>query len=125
MDFDLNAYHWSKRVIILFAESEESLPFVEQMQVLRDAEDGVLDRDLVIVELLESGDSRCGNMKISGDTAESLRNRFKAQAGVFHFILLGKDGGVKLRRDGPVSAEDLFGIIDAMPMRQQEMRRSK
>ncbi|MBS1237635.1 MAG: hypothetical protein H6R37_879, partial [Deltaproteobacteria bacterium] len=30
-------------------------------------------------------------------------------------------GGVKLRSSEPVSMKDLFGLIDSMPMRQQEM----
>lgn len=125
MEFDLDAYHWTNRVIILFAESEKSPYFAEQMQILREEKDGVLDRDLVVVEVLETGTSRCGETSISDASAESLRNRFQAAAGAFHFILLGKDSGVKLRREEPVSAEELFRIIDAMPMRQQEMRRKK
>ena len=125
MDFDLSAFHWNNRVIVIFAESGESPPFVRQMQILKEVQDGVLERDLVIAEVLESGKGRCGKVDISAAAAESLRNRFQAQAGSFQFILIGKDGGVKLRRDEPVSAKDLFGIIDAMPMRQQEMRRKQ
>ena len=41
---------------------------------------------------------------------------------VFSVILIGKDGGVKLRSAEPVSAEAIFGLIDGMPMRQREMR---
>jgi len=40
----------------------------------------------------------------------------------FHAILIGKDGGVKGRWDSPVDMDALFGLIDAMPMRRQEMR---
>jgi hypothetical protein len=125
MEFDLNAYQWSNRVVILFAESEKSPHFAEQRQILRDEKDGVLDRDLVVVEVLETGNSRSGGTKLSDAGAENLRTRFQAEAGAFLFILLGKDGGVKLRSAKPVSAEKLFSIIDAMPMRQQEMRRKK
>jgi len=39
----------------------------------------------------------------------------------FQVLLIGKDGGVKLRSSEPVSMKDLFGLIDSMPMRQQEM----
>jgi len=37
-------------------------------------------------------------------------------------LLIGKDGGVKLKSDAPISNEKLFETIDAMPMRQREMR---
>jgi hypothetical protein len=41
----------------------------------------------------------------------------------FQVLLLGKDGGVKLRRDKPVAASEIIALIDTMPMRQEEMRR--
>jgi len=41
----------------------------------------------------------------------------------FEVLLVGKDGGIKLRRDKPVSASEIIALIDAMPMRQDEMRR--
>ncbi len=41
----------------------------------------------------------------------------------FEVLLIGKDGGVKLRRDKPVAAFEITALIDTMPMRQDEMRR--
>ncbi len=41
----------------------------------------------------------------------------------FEVLLVGKDGGVKLRRDKPVTAAEIAALIDTMPMRQDEMRR--
>jgi hypothetical protein len=41
----------------------------------------------------------------------------------FEVLVVGKDGGVKLRRPAPVTASDIMGLIDAMPMRRAEMRR--
>ena len=41
----------------------------------------------------------------------------------FEVLLVGKDGGVKLRRQQPVAAAELTALIDTMPMRQDEMRR--
>lgn len=46
-------------------------------------------------------------------------------APAFAFRLIGRDGGVKLRRDRPVPAEELFAVIDAMPMRQAERREKR
>ena len=40
-------------------------------------------------------------------------------------VLVGKDGRVKRRRDEPMPPEELWAIIDAMPMRQDEMRRGR
>ena len=40
----------------------------------------------------------------------------------FEVLLLGRDGGVKLRRTKPVAASEITALIDTMPMRQSEMR---
>jgi hypothetical protein len=39
--------------------------------------------------------------------------------------LIGKDGTVKLRSAEPVPVKDIFGLIDSMPMRRQEMDSGK
>ncbi|WP_084600040.1 DUF4174 domain-containing protein [Dyadobacter beijingensis] len=44
------------------------------------------------------------------------------RANSFTFILVGRDGGEKLRSAEVVSAEKLFGLIDAMPMRKNELK---
>ena len=36
-------------------------------------------------------------------------------------LLVGKDGGIKERRTEKFEIEELFAIIDAMPMRIREM----
>lgn len=45
-------------------------------------------------------------------------------ATAFRVRLVGKDGGVKLDSAKPVTCEELFKLIDAMPMRQAEARRA-
>lgn len=45
--------------------------------------------------------------------------------GLFTFLLIGRDGGEKLRSSDVVTAEKLFSLIDAMPMRQNEVERSR
>ena len=42
---------------------------------------------------------------------------------IFEVLLVGKDGGVKLRRGRPVAVSELTALIDTMPMRRDEMRR--
>ena len=59
------------------------------------------------------------------DGITSLRNRFDCNEDVLErgeVMLIGKDETVKLRRSAPVSISELFSLIDAMPMRLQEMQ---
>jgi predicted Rossmann fold nucleotide-binding protein DprA/Smf involved in DNA uptake len=62
------------------------------------------------------------------DIAPEAARRERAQLGVrsgtkFQVLLIGKDGGIKLRRDKPVAASEIIALIDTMPMRQEETRR--
>jgi hypothetical protein len=51
-----------------------------------------------------------------------LRRQFQVDDRRFTVVLLGKDGGEKFRSSKPVTIEKLDALIDAMPMRQQEVR---
>jgi len=42
--------------------------------------------------------------------------------GTFMVVLIGKDGGEKLRREEGATLGEIFGLIDTMPMRRREMR---
>ena len=55
--------------------------------------------------------------------ATDARKRFNIGPDSFTVILIGKDGGEKLRSSDPIPAQKLLDTIDAMPMRQQEARR--
>ncbi|AXV17407.1 hypothetical protein CYG48_12565 [Neorhizobium sp. SOG26] len=39
---------------------------------------------------------------------------------MIHAVLVGKDGGIKLKTTDVLGESDLFGLIDRMPMRQNE-----
>ena len=52
----------------------------------------------------------------------SLRKRYNVNQGEFAVILVGKDGGIKLNRQNETRLEEIFDLIDAMPMRREEIR---
>jgi len=124
-DLDLDALRWKNRVLVLFSPSESDPLFQLQKQGLASSAEEVLDRNLMILEIVEQGQSRAGNQLLSEKSVQAIRKRFGVQAGTFQVLLIGKDGGVKLRSSGAVSMKDLFGLIDSMPMRQQEMDSKK
>ncbi len=53
---------------------------------------------------------------------DHLFRKYKADSNGFTVLLIGKDGGEKLRSHKPVSFEQLRDTIDAMPMRQREVK---
>jgi hypothetical protein len=49
-------------------------------------------------------------------------DRYGVEPGRFAAVLVGKDGTVKHHFNEPVGPEDLYALIDQMPMRRREMR---
>jgi hypothetical protein len=61
-------------------------------------------------------------MELEAAECASVRRRFHIGQDDFAVILVGKDGGEKLRSRTPVTMERLIKLIDSMPMRQKEIR---
>jgi len=120
MDFD--QFKWKSRLLFIFA-SERNDPFFRDLKgEISDRKNEVDDRDLVVFEILESGPSTMNTTQMDPQTAASLRKHFDLTQQTFALILLGKDGGIKLKRNDPVKLDDIFTLIDSMPMRKDEMR---
>jgi hypothetical protein len=78
-------------------------------------------RDLDLIEAVGSGPVRVNRQPVASPTVDELRDHYRV-AGDFAVRLVGKDGEVKLATTHLVTMEQLAEIIDAMPMRQGEMR---
>ena len=103
----------SKREIILLAEHTMDTDLLEQEKILRADAGGLAERDVMITVITPLSDKN--------RYAKLMKNKKG-----FLFILIGKDGGEKLISDNPVTLEQLFGLIDSMPMRRYEIEtRSK
>lgn len=116
----LDDYKWKKRLLLVFAPQEDPA-YQKQIQLFKQ-QVGFEQRDLLIVQLLIEGTSRIDTQPISPVLAAQIRDRFKVEQQDFQVILVGKDGTTKRRDRSLVPPEVIFGEIDAMPMRQQEMR---
>ena len=103
---DLVALRWQARPILVFAPAPDDPRLADQLARLEADTAGLAERrNRVIV------DTTAGS---------ALRARFAPDG--FAVILVGLDGGEKFRADAPVDPEVLHGLIDAMPMRREEMR---
>jgi len=121
-DMDLGKYRWKNRLLFLFSPSPEVPDFRTLSEELNRHSDGLRERDLLIFRVLEQAPSSLDSQEITTLEATSLRRRFGITLGNFTVVLVGKDGTVKLKRQGPIALEDIFALIDSMPMRQREMR---
>ena len=113
------------RPLLIFAAPGSS-PLEEQRRLLRLDVKSLTDREVVVVlppelDTVTEGSMRLTHFSHAEDLA--LRQRFHITPGQFTVLLVGKDGEEKSRSLSPLTTEQISATIDAMPMRQDEMRR--
>ena len=104
------ATHAGRSRVLLVLGAQDDADLAEQERLLASDPSGVTERNLVLVVP-------------DASEGDGLRRRYGVAPGAFAVLLIGKDGGVKLRSVRPLALHALFDAIDAMPMRQDEMRR--
>ena len=112
------------RPVVVFGSKADDAKVTKQRHSWAGAlpEAGVKDRDIIVVEVLAQGESKVGGEALKPEEARELRQLFSVGEEAFAVVLIGRDGGEKVRWTEPVSAQEIFGKIDAMPMRQQEVQ---
>jgi hypothetical protein len=98
-----------KRQLLIFADNANNRYLKDQQQILSAGANGLKERDIEVKLFY----------------ANSNREKFRQKniKSTFTIVLVGKDGGDKLRSTKPLSLQKLYSTIDAMPMRQSEMKR--
>ena len=113
----LRASRWQHRLLLLGAPTASQADFQRQKTLLAAEEKGLAARDFKVIEVvydqLSPADRQCWTQQLS----QPLTG--------FRLVLIGKDGGIKRTETQPIAPASLFGTVDKMPMRRQEMRRSR
>jgi hypothetical protein len=105
---DIDAFRWIARPIVVFADTEADPAFVRQLELIAGRRQELADRDVVVIVDTDPGGQ------------SELRQQLRPRG--FMLTLIGKDGGVKLRKPFPWDVRELSRSIDKMPIRQQEIR---
>ena len=119
---DLSQFKWKNRLLFLFAEDASDPLFKNLQSQIMAQKTEVDDRDLIVFEVPSKDPARMGTTPLDQQQADSIRNHFDIPSNSFSLILVGKDGGIKLKREDRVDLREVFGLIDSMPMRQNEIR---
>ena len=106
----LKDHLWKNRVIITFSASVKEPERLALQKQMEEKACAFTDRNLVHIDLLQGSED-----------FDEMSQQFAVSSSGFQLLLLGKDGGVKLRSSS-ASLEDIFSLIDTMPMRRSEMR---
>ncbi|MEM8878452.1 MAG: DUF4174 domain-containing protein [Pseudomonadota bacterium] len=113
-------YRWQNRVLVLQVRNLNQLVLSQQKTALRADRDGLAIRDMAVFAM--TADAVAPVFGPAPDLAETSVVGRLPEGMDFRATLIGKDGGVKARWDEPVSLNELYAVIDVMPMRRREMR---
>ena len=100
-----------KRQLLLFTQKKNTGLAEKQLAIWKEAQAEMEERDLTIT-VIKGNDLLHKKYKVDSQTE-------------FTVILLGKDGGEKLRTQNLLTTNKLFALIDAMPMRRHEMQKKE
>ena len=111
---------WQNRMLVFCGPAATT---ERQLAVMQAAQAEVLDRDMLIIDI--NGPMAAMHLGEAEPAPDSLyfTDRFELPTdGSFQVVLIGKDGLVKERRGDVFEVAEMVSIIDAMPMRRDEMR---
>lgn len=106
-EVNLDTFKWSARPVIVFADSANDPAFARQLELLEARTNELVDRDVVLITDTDP------------ENRTELRTKLRPRG--FMLTLIGKDGGVKLRKPFPWDVRELTRQIDKMPIRRQEI----
>lgn len=118
---ELSSHKWKDRLLLILTTENSKSQHHEQIKILQDNIEGLEERKLVIYSVMPEQYKK-GIGAESWIESARLNDRYRQKGKEFEVILIGLDGGVKLRQSEILSIEKLFATIDAMPMRRNQIR---
>ena len=122
----MNEHKWQSRVLIIQAPSDSSNAYQEQIKEFRDSENELKERKIVLYEVINDMVRMTDYHGEKSDNSwQKAHKSMIAEFGgddEFRITLIGLDGGIKLEKRTVLKMEELFGKIDSMPMRMNELK---
>ncbi len=114
----LSDFNWKNRVVLVFGDAGDQ-KVTRQISLLKRQKGELADRDMVVIQVSgQQAHAVYGEAAVMD--AGSLKKSADVSGNGFHIVLVGKDGGVKLRSEHVVTDVEMFDLIDRMPMRRAE-----
>ncbi|MBT8182845.1 MAG: DUF4174 domain-containing protein [Eudoraea sp.] len=113
---ELTEFKWKNRVLLIIDTKNDLHARDLQIGKFVTRNDKMKERDLVLFVCT-------GKEVLDKDGLKTDIDPDKISYGEFQgVVLIGKDGGVKLRKNFIVEPKEIFDLIDQMPMRRAEMK---
>lgn len=118
----LEGLTWTTRPLLIFAPAAEHPQARRLRAQLQRTHDDFAARDMALVEVYGTGPARLDGRSLTPNSGRELRRNYQVDPDELALILVGKDGGEKLRAGTGVDIGAIYSLIDTMPMRRREMR---
>lgn len=117
----LTAERWQTRPVVVVVPQENAPLLAKVRAALQEPalREGFRERDMVLFTVVAGQGRRNGEPLGAARTAALLKALDLDAMGPATFILVGKDGGVKMKEGPEVDLQAVFAEIDRMPMRQR------
>jgi hypothetical protein len=119
---DLEQHEWKDRVLIVTSNTTQFIDW--QIDLFRKNQKGLKERKLIVYKVTPTQYAKGIDSKDWIDDT-NFYSKIKRTQKDFEVILIGLDGGVKLRETHLVPLQKLFPLIDGMPMRRQELKNER
>lgn len=118
---ELSDFLWQRRPLLVFAPAAGDPRVVETIRRVEASRCDFADRDMVLGVIVADGTSTLDGYVVDSDQKRRLMSEFGIGADNFSAVLIGKDGGEKLRVNDVPDLQAVYAVIDGMPMRGREM----
>ncbi len=122
---DIDRHQWENRIVVILASDKDNPLIERQLTIFKSDIPGWKERKLVgyistfsFYKRFDANEWQKANQKIIDNGRE-----LKKEDAAFEVILIGLDGGIKLRSSSLVTNAKLYELIDRMPMRRSELRK--
>ncbi|KOY51103.1 DUF4174 domain-containing protein [Polaribacter dokdonensis] len=120
---DFKDYQWKNRVLIVSTNNEKGIEFQKQINLLENLDQELKERKLIVYQIIDNKYKL--NFTESYKLLNSSSKKYVSTKDGLQVLLIGLDGGIKLKQNSILTAEKLFAIIDGMPMRKRELRKNR
>jgi hypothetical protein len=119
---ELAKHHWENRLVLILAEDTNSVKYHDQIKEFQNHLKGMEERKILFYHITPV-QYKSGLTDGIWQKSETKYESYKKSNVEPEIILIGLDGGVKLRASEFITSQKLFATIDVMPMRREEINR--
>ncbi len=120
---DLSTHRWENRLLIILSTSKDNPKYKQQILEFEGSPMKMKERKLLVYQVTPKAYRKGLDEHTGWSEGDALFKKYKTENSDFEVILIGLDGGIKLRETTLITAEKLFALIDSMPMRSSELRK--